>query len=133
MEVLLCNKVLPIRFNIQALMAAHATLKAMGNGRSTSWQLADTPYDLPEEIILLHVGLNEAKKEAKDTDLYKLDDVYEMVQNHLDMMAEELSKIDDESKAMEEFQKRQQDMMKSLSNAIKRGIGFGVKVKKSTK
>ena len=128
--VILAGKVRELRFDIQALTSAHAALKALNMGRGTIWQLADQPYDLPEEVILLHAGLNGAKRLNKDSDLYTLEDIQNLLQEHLDSMAEDLSQIDNEQDAMKEFQKRQQDLMNTLADAVKGAIGFRYKGKR---
>ncbi len=127
--VMLSGKVYEIRYDIMALTAAQTTLKALGFNRGTAWQLADTPYDLGEEVILLQAGLNGAKRLQKDTKLYDLDEIQELVQQHFDTMAEELSELE-EAEAMKLFQEKQTELMKSIADAVKGAIGFRYKGKR---
>jgi hypothetical protein len=128
--VIINGKVEQMRFDIQALMGAQTALKALGFNRDTVWRLADAPYDLGEEIVLLQAGINGAKRLAKDKDMYDMDTIQEMVQDHFDGMAEELSAVENEQEAMKEFQKRQEDLMASISDAVKGAIGFRYKGKR---
>lgn len=128
--VILSGKVHELRFDINALTSAHAACKALGFTRGTVWTLADAPYDLGEIVILMHAGLNGAKRLGKDSKLYSIDDVQDLLDAHFTHMSDELSAIDDEKEAMDEFQKRQQDMMVSISDAVKAAIGFRYKGKR---
>lgn len=128
--IVLAGKVYELRFDIQALTSAHAAMKALGFTRGTVWTLADAPYDLGEELMLLHAGLNGSKRLNKDKEMYDMDEVQELLQKHFDVMSEEISAIEDEKEAMEEFQKRQQALMESISDAVKSAIGFRYKGKR---
>lgn len=125
--IVLNGKAMELRFDIQALTGAHAALKALGFTRGTVWQLADAPYDLGEELVLLQAGLNGAKRQAKDSNMYTVDDIQDLMNDHFDNMAEELDKMENEQEAMKEFQKRQQDLMVAISDAVKGAIGFRYK------
>lgn len=120
----LAGKTYEMRFDITALTAAHTALKALGMGRATVWQLADLPYDLPEEIILMQAGINGAKRVNKDKDYATLDDIQEVFQEHLDYMAEHIGQIEDEVEAMKAFQEEQQKIMAQINEAVKGAIGF---------
>lgn len=128
--VILNGKNYELRFDIQALTSAHAALKALNFTRGTVWNLADAPYDLGEELILLQAGLNGAKRLAKDSDFMSIDDVQELLDAHFDKMADDISKVEDEQEAMKEFQKCQQDLMVAISDAVKGAIGFRYKGKR---
>ena len=128
--IILAGKMYNMRFDIQALTSAQAALKAIGFGRPTIWQLADVPYDIPELVILLHAGLNGAKRLEKSAETYNLDEIQTMFQEHLDVMAQELYEIESEKEAMAEFTRRQQDFMAAISDAIKGAIGFRYKGKR---
>jgi hypothetical protein len=128
--VVLNGKTYELRFDIQALTSAHVAIKAMGFSRATVWNLADAPYDLGEELVLLQAGLNGAKRLNKDSDMYTVDEIQEMMNAHFDSMAEVIEKIEDEQEAMKEFQKMQQDLMLALANAVKGAIGFRYKGKR---
>jgi hypothetical protein len=122
--VTLAGKDYELRFDITALTAAHAALRSLGMSKGTVWQLADLPYDLPEEVVLLQTGLNGAKRVHKDKDMYTIDDVQEILQEHLDSQADRIGIIEHEDEAIKMFMEEQQKLMDQINEAVKGAIGF---------
>lgn len=120
----LAGKEYELRFDIMALTSAQSILKQIGFRRENVWSLADTPYDLGEEIVLVAHGINGAKRAGKDKNMVTTDDVQEMFQDHFDFIAERIQLIEDEKEAMDAFQKEHTDLMEQISKAVRVGIGF---------
>ena len=122
--ILMAGKPYELRFDILALTAAHNVMKALGFKRDNVWSLADTPYDLGEEITLFLHGVNGARRLAKSTKFMDSEEAQEVFQNHFDMLAEKTSEIEDEGEAMKFFQDEQTKIMEVLAEAVKQSIGF---------
>jgi hypothetical protein len=113
-----------LRFDIMALTSAHNIIKQLGFPRVNVWSLADTPYDLGEEVVLVTHGINGAKRAAKDKNMVMIDDVNELFQAHFDFVADKIQLVEDEKEAMVAFQKEHNDLMESIAKAVRAGIGF---------
>jgi hypothetical protein len=113
-----------LRFDIMALTSAQNIIKQLGFPRVNVWSLADTPYDLGEEVVLVAHGINGARRAAKMRDMVSIDDVNEMFQAHFDFVAEKIQLIEDEKEAMDAFQKEHNTLMESIGRAVRAGIGF---------
>lgn len=122
--ITLAGKEYELRFDIMALTSAQGIMKQMGFHRENVWSLADSPYDLGEEVILVTHGINGAKRAAKDKNMVTLDDVQEYFQDHFEYVASKIELIEDEKEAMEAFQKEHAGLMEQLGNAVRAGIGF---------
>jgi hypothetical protein len=122
----LSGKVHEIRFDIMALTNAHASLKALGFGRPTTWQLGDMPYDIPEEVVLLREGINGAKRVQRDTKLISIDESAELIEEHFQHLGEIFAEYEDEQEAMQKFQEAQQLLMRQIAEAVQAAIGFRV-------
>lgn len=122
--VMIAGKPVELRFDVMALTTAQTLMKGMGFNRPNTWSLADLPYDLGEEVILLINGINGARRAEKNNNMISLDQVQEMVQDHLDYLGENISKIEDEQEAMEAFQEAQRLFMEEIGSAVKASLGF---------
>lgn len=109
--VMIAGKPVELRFDVMALTSAQTLMKGMGFNRPNTWSLADLPYDLGEEVLLLINGINGARRADKNSNMITLDEVQDMVQNHLDYLGEEISKIEDEREALDAFQEAQRLFM----------------------
>ena len=125
--ITLSGKTYEMRFDIMALTGAQSMLKSLGYPRPTVWTLADAPYDLGEEVILLQAGLNGAKRLQKDRKLYEVSDVQELLQDHFEFIATRLDEEPDEEEAMKKLQEEQSEVMKAIAEAVKGAIGFRYK------
>jgi hypothetical protein len=122
--IILAEKPYELRFDVLALTAAQNVLKAMGYKRENVWSLADTPYDLGEEIALFLHGVNGAKRIDKEKNMMTADDAQEIFQDHFDWLAEKVAEIEDEGEAMKVFQDEHTKIMETLAEAVKGSIGF---------
>ena len=122
--VKLAGKDYELRFDVLSLTSAQSLMKGLGYKRENVWSLADTPYDLGEEIILVQQGINGAKRLAKDKSGMTVEEVQELFQEHFDYIAEKIQGIEDEKEAMQAFQDEHNNIMKSIGDAVRSGIGF---------
>jgi hypothetical protein len=113
-----------LRFDIMALTSAQSIIKQLGFVRANVWSLADTPYDLGEEVVLVAHGINGAKRAAKTKDMISIDEVNELFQAHFEYVADKIQLIEDEKEAMEAFQKEHNELMEGIAKAVRAGIGF---------
>jgi len=120
----LSGKDYELRFDIMALTSAQTLIKNLGYKRENVWSLADTPYDLAEEVILATHGINGAKRLAREKNTVTIEDVQNLFQEHFDFIAEKVSAIEDEVEAMGKFQEEHTKIMTVLSEAVRAGIGF---------
>ena len=122
--VKIAGKDYELRFDVLSLTSAQTLLKGLGYKRENVWSLADTPYDLGEEIVLVQQGINGAKRLAKDKGVLSIEEVQDMFQEHFDYIAEKVQSIEDEKEAMQAFQDEHNATMKSIGDAVRSGIGF---------
>jgi hypothetical protein len=113
-----------LRFDIVGLTSAQTLMKAMGFPRNNAWSLADTPYDLGEEIVLVLNGINGARRLAKNPALMTMEEAQQLVEAHFDYIAGKTELAESDAEAMEMFNTEQQKLMESLGTAVRASMGF---------
>lgn len=112
-----------LRFDIVGLSSAQTMLKAMGFPRNSVWTIADTPYDLSEEVVILMNGINGARRLKKETPI-TMEEAQHLVEAHFEFVADKVSEVPDDNDAMALFNAEQAGFMEKLAVAVRASLGF---------
>jgi len=121
---MIAGKPTNLRFDVQAMADTEQTLELMKGGMSKKsfFALLDWPYDIREMSVMLMHGINGANRFEKIDKRLSFTESNELLQNHFGIIAETCI-------TGEDFKAAQENFMKEISNAARKGVGFREAVK----
>ena len=75
-----------VRYDIDSMAEIEITAQALSLnvGRSSFYNLLDAPYNIREQIVMIHAGINGAKRYNEQKDLLDIDATKKLLQSHFE-------------------------------------------------